>query len=152
MHSAPLKIHNYFGIEVVALMLLSLQYIIFKLGLKTPVIAREHCSWRMSSAATVTVHTTSCQATPGIYMEVARLIPFNSLTVEAMHLYCLAAFCNIRCPFQIWVTMSQSSHSLQCMNRAESCVCTCNHCYLAGSSDENYIRHWIQDVTNLGYR
>jgi len=38
------------------------------------------------------------------------------------------------------------------MNRAELCVCTCNHCYLAGSSDENYIRHWIQDVTKLGYR
>jgi len=66
MHSAPLKIHNYFGIEVLALMLLSLRYcksVIFKLGLKTPVKTKEHCSWRLSSAATVTVHTTSYHAT-----------------------------------------------------------------------------------------
>lgn len=23
---------------------------------------------------------------------------------------------------------------------------------IAGSSDENYIRHWIQDITYVGYR
>jgi len=67
MHSAPLKIHNFLGIEVLALMLLSLQYIMFKLGLKTPVKARENCSWRTSSAATVTVHTTSCHATRNLH-------------------------------------------------------------------------------------
>lgn len=72
MHSTPLKIRNYFGIEVLALMLLSLRYcgsIVFKLGLKIPVKAREHCSWRISPAATVIV-TQLHAVQQGIYMEV----------------------------------------------------------------------------------
>lgn len=149
MHSAPLKVHNYFGIKVLALMLLSLRYcesMHTQIGSedtsegKGALFMKNICSYSYCS------HN-STHATRNLQW---RLLPLNSLTV--MHLYCMAAFCNIRCSSQIRVRTNPSSHSLQYMNRAELCVCTCNHCYLAGSSDENYIRHWIQDVTKLGYR
>lgn len=152
MHSAPLKIHNYFGpgMEVA-----------------TGTYAPEFTVYHIQIGSEDTSDSKGALFMKNIFCSYSycshnfmpcskeftwkwRLLPLNSLTF--MHLYCLAAFCNILCPSQIWVTMNQSSHSLQCMNRAELCVCTCNHCYLAGSSDENYIRHWIQDVTKLGYR